>query len=135
MANTPKKKQSTGGEKVRIRFDAAEPATLTVDDTTIVPGEELDVHPEVARFLVEATWTNVSIVDGTILEPRWPQDDAALDALAEKLSLRWPDPAEGNTTLSVAEKQAALEEAGFTPESVLAAPADSAAPNKEGGAE
>lgn len=46
----------------------------------------------------------------------WPDTHAGLDELAEKLGVEWPEPTEGKKRLTVAEKVAALEEAGHTPE-------------------
>lgn len=123
-------------KKTRIRFNA-EPQHLLVIDakTSVGGGKEVDVDEEIAADLVSCGYADVTIVDGSTPEPRWPRDHAGMDALAEKLSLRWPNPAEGKTTITVTEKQAALEEAGFTPESALEEPADGDPNDNKEGAE
>lgn len=45
----------------------------------------------------------------------WPQTHAALDELAKKMKVKFPEPAAGKKRLTVPEKIAALEAAGHTP--------------------
>lgn len=106
----------------RIRFDAPPHHLLVVDaKTTIEGGKEGNVSEDVAAMLVACDYADVTIVDGSTPEPTWPGTHADLDALASRLQLIWPVTPEGKTKLTVADKIAALEEAGHTPESVLEA--------------
>lgn len=108
----------------RIRFNAPPHYNLVVDDkTTIAGGKEADVSEKVAAMLVACGYADVEIVDGSSTEPVWPGTHAELDTIAARVAVIWPVPPEGKTRLSVADKVAALEEAGHTPESVLEAEA------------
>lgn len=53
--------------------------------------------------------------------PQWPSSHADLDTLAEKLGVTFPAPADGKKKLTTAEKIAAIETAGHTPESAAEA--------------
>lgn len=107
-------------KKTRIRFNA-EPQHLLVIDakTSIGGGKEGNVDEDVAAMLVAAEWADVTIVDGTVHPPAWPGTHAELDLIAAKVAVIWPLPQPGKSNLTVADKQAALELAGLTPESVL----------------
>lgn len=97
----------------RIRFDGPG-HLLTISDTLILGlGSEKDVDDDLAKLLTDSPdiYGVVTVIDGAAA---WPNNHTALDALAEKFSVTWPEPAEGKQRLSVGEKVAALEAAGHT---------------------
>jgi hypothetical protein len=121
-------------KKTRIRFNAEPQHMLHIDArTSIAGGKEADVDEDVAAALVAADWADVTVVGGAEPEPSWPGTHAELDEIAAKVAVIWPTPAEGKKTLTVADKQAALELAGHTPESVLVVASDP--PTNQGEAE
>jgi hypothetical protein len=92
----------------RIRFDAAAPAVLKIDDkTSIKAGRAADVPDDIAQMLVEADW-----VDVTVLAPGDdPLAKLNLDQLREHAVKVGVD----------AETLAALEKPGTTKAAVRAA--------------
>jgi hypothetical protein len=114
-----KKKPAEG--LARIQFNGRPKDMLVIDENTSVQGgEQIDIDANMAQELAAAPWANVSLVDGNGKPvPKWPNTHPELDAVAEKLGYAFPS----GGGQSVAEKQTALDDAGFTP---VSAPASAA---------
>lgn len=110
---------------VRLRFNAEPQHRLDIGGGKFLHGgDEATVSAELAEAYLAADYVDVSIVDGS-RAPTWPRSHEEIDALAERFGVELPQPpADGSRNVSVAEKVAALEEAGKTP-------ADAAALTKE----
>lgn len=103
----------------RIRFDAPSHHTLDLgengDPSIINGGQASNVDDEFAQHLIDADWVDVTVIPpGAAV---WPKSQAKLDEIADRLGFSWPENEEGSS-LTVKDKVATLEEAGFTPDSV-----------------
>jgi hypothetical protein len=115
------KTNTPDAEKVEIRFNGQPHHELVADGITILGGKTGRVSRETADRLVGADWTDVTFADAS--EPAWPRGHSEIDELAKKLDVELPTvPAAGGAKKpTVADKIAALESAGFTPATALAA--------------
>lgn len=120
MAN--RKKTPSADGMVELRFNAEPHHKLVVGDQETNGGGTIIVDEATAKELLAADWANVTVADPKT--PSWPDDDETLDELAAKLKVELPTvPAGGGIPEpTVADKIAALEAAGFTPATALAAP-------------
>lgn len=116
----------------RIRFDGQPHHLLDLgthgDPSVINGGQASNVDDDFAQELIDAPWADVTVIPPAAAV--WPKANAKLDELAERLGVTWPEPEDGKK-LTAAEKIAALEEAGHTPDSVYQA--GDAAPNDTAG--
>lgn len=109
------------GDLVEIRFNGEPGHTLEIDSkTTVEGGKTVKVDQATATKLLAAPWANITLADKSA--KAWPDSDAELDELAAKLGVELPAVThEGGTPqLTLADKIAALEAAGYTPESAAA---------------
>jgi hypothetical protein len=103
-----------------IRYDGPGHVLVVDAKTTIMVGKTGKVSDEVAQSLVDCSYADVTIVGGAG-QHVWPSSHAAIDELAATLGVELPEPEQGKQKAPVAAKIAALEAAGFTPESAAAA--------------
>ncbi len=124
MGRTRNRPAANADGEVEIRFDGEPRHKFEVDGIEIYGGKTGMVSAERANELLAAAWANVSLANESAAI--WPQDDTEIEELAAKLGVELPTiTAEGGSVPpTLADKIAALEAAGFTPESAAAQAAD-----------
>jgi hypothetical protein len=113
--------KTSANAKVALRFNGEPHHEFVIGNITVNGGGTFSVDEAIAAELLAAPWANVTLADEKA--PTWPRSHDEIDELAKKLDVELPAvPAAGGTTKpTVAEKIAALESAGFTPATALAA--------------
>lgn len=104
------------GRPVEIRYDGPTASLeVTQDGVTIPRGKSDYVSVEMAEHLLGCTYADVTVLSGDT-PAVWPGTDAKLDALASQLDVEFPQPANGEPPLTVADKVRHLEAAGYSPD-------------------
>lgn len=129
MAKT-QKRPSADQLPVEIRYDGpTDLLEVTQDGVTIARGKTGYVSDEAAAHLVGCSYADVTVVSGN--PPMvWPGTHEKLDRLADQLDIEWPQPENGQPPLTIADKQSALEQAGFQPDGTRR-PGDTDDPKEE----
>ena len=109
------------GITVELVFNGEPHHKFVLDATTTVTGgQTFTVSAAKAKELLAASWANVSIANPAA--PAWPDSDDAIEELAAKLGVELPSTTNegGAPEPTLSDKIAALEAAGYTPESAAA---------------